>query len=203
MKNVLFYSALLLGLAGLFTSCVDERFTDDPSCVISFSSDTISFDTLFTTVPSRTASFLVYNHNKKALKISSVRLVGGEQSLFRMNVDGRLPDPSNRVTNIQIKAQDSLFVFVELTINPTEQDAPVYFEDAIEFIVNGVKSEVKLIGYGQDAIICGKSWKQDTTLTDNRPYLIFDYIHVAKVHAYAQKGARLFHSNANLIVDAI
>lgn len=204
MKNVLFYAALLLGLVGLFTSCVDERFTDDPSCVISFSSDTISFDTLFTTVPSRTASFLVYNHNKKALKISSVRLVGGEQSLFRMNVDGRLPDPSNRVTNIQIKAQDSLFVFVELTINPTEQDAPVYFEDAIEFIVNGVKSEVKLIGYGQDAIIFrGKSWKQDTTLTDNRPYLIFDYIHVAKGATLTLKeGTRLFfHSNANLIVD--
>ena len=85
---------------------------------------------------------------------------------------------------------------MELTINPTEQDAPVYFEDAIEFIVNGVKSEVKLIGYGQDAIIFrGKSWKQDTTLTDNRPYLIFDYIHVAKVPRLRSKKERdFFHS---------
>src|SRR5574344_862340 len=170
MKRISFLVSIFIAFVATFTGCVDETFTDAPSCVIEFSSDTISFDTIFTTIPSRTTSFLVYNRNKKALKISSVRLAGGTHSLFRMNVDGRLPDDSNIVTDIQIKAQDSLYIFVELTIDPTDKATPVYFEDAVEFIVNGVTSNVKLMGYGQDAIIFNsRSCSQDTILTDVRP----------------------------------
>lgn len=204
MKRISFLVSIFIAFVATFTGCVDETFTDDPSCVIEFSSDTISFDTIFTTIPSRTTSFLVYNRNKKALKISSVRLAGGTHSLFRMNVDGRLPDDSNIVTDIQIKAQDSLYIFVELTINPTDKATPVYFEDAVEFIVNGVTSNVKLMGYGQDAIIFNsRSFSQDTILTDVRPYLIFNYIHVANGTTLTIKeNTKLyFHANANLIVD--
>lgn len=204
MKQSLFFALVFSLLTALCVGCVDEKFTYDPSARIEFSTDTLSFDTIFTTIPSRTASFYVYNRNNKALKISSVRLKNGENSLFRLNVDGRLPAPDNLLTDIQIKANDSLFVFVELTINPTDSATPIFFEDDVEFLVNSVQSSVKLVGYGQDAIIFnGQSIENNTILTDTRPYLIFNYLHVpeGKTLTIKENAKLYFHANANLIVD--
>ena len=55
---------------------------------LSFSVDTIVFDTVFTTVGSTTKQFKIYNPSVKSVKIEEIELMGGSQSPFRINVDG-------------------------------------------------------------------------------------------------------------------
>ena len=188
----------------LATACVDEKFTDDPTAVLTFSCDTLSFDTMFTNVPSRTLSFYVYNRNDKALKISSVRLGRGGESYFRYNLDGRIPPDNKMLENVEIKAKDSLFVFVEMTADRNEVDFPVYYLDSMLFVTNGVTQNVKLVVYGQDAVVLDAyTLAKNQTLTAERPYLIFDYMYVPEdVTLTLAAGARLyFHDKANLVVD--
>jgi len=185
-------------------SCVDEKFTNDPSAVLSFSCDTLSFDTMFTDIPSRTVSFYIYNTNDKALNISSARLANGADSYFRFNLDGRIPAATNLLENIEIKANDSLFVFVELTVDPNNQNFPVFYMDSMVFVTNGQIQDVKLVTYGQDAIVFDSySFPDNATLTADKPYLIFNYMHVKEGKTLTLKaGTRLFfHNKANFVVD--
>ena len=55
---------------------------------LSFSVDTVVFDTVFTTVGSTTKQFKIYNPSSKSIQIDEIELMGGEQSPFRLNVDG-------------------------------------------------------------------------------------------------------------------
>ena len=73
MKKLL----ILFILAACIMSCEDDSFSTSPSNVLSFSSDTIHFDTLFSDVPSPTKTFWAYNKNKQGLRCTSVRLDKG------------------------------------------------------------------------------------------------------------------------------
>ena len=55
---------------------------------LTFSVDTIVFDTVFTTVGSTTKQFKIYNPSSKSIQIDEIELMGGDQSPFRLNVDG-------------------------------------------------------------------------------------------------------------------
>ncbi len=203
MKKIANVVLIFISLVG-FSACVDEKFTDDPSAILAFSCDTLSFDTMFTNVPSRTFSFYIYNRNKQALNISSVRLGRGAESYFRYNLDGRVPSESKMLENVEIKAKDSLFVFVEMTADKNNADFPVYYLDSMIFVTNGVTQDVKLVVYGQDAVVLESySINRNTTLDSNRPYLIFDYLHVPEnLTLTLAAGTRLyFHDRANLVVD--
>ncbi|MDR1592259.1 MAG: right-handed parallel beta-helix repeat-containing protein [Prevotellaceae bacterium] len=195
--------------AGVFmclisSSCIDERFSTDPTLRLSFSHDTVSFDTIFTSIPSRTMRILVFNRHKEALNISSVRLLNGENSLFRYNLDGRVPPPSTVITDVAISANDSLFLFIETTLDASNDSLPVFFQDRLEFVVNGTPQQIILESYGQNAVIFrSRSFDSNVSLTNHRPYLIFDYLHITEGHTLTiEAGARLyFHKNAHLIVD--
>ncbi len=194
------FFALLLSLC----ACVDDKVTTDPSAVLAFSCDTLSFDTMFTNVPSRTLSFTVYNRNRRALVISSVRLGRGSESYFRYNLDGRVPPDNKTLENIEIGANDSLFVFVEITADSSKIDVPLFYIDSMIFVTNGVTQDVKLVNYGQDAIILRDAEiGSNTTFNAQRPYLIFGNLHVAdNATLTLEAGTRLFfHSKANLVVD--
>lgn len=204
MKNL--NKIFILGfLLASLTACVDDKITTDPSATLSFSCDTLSFDTLFTNVPSRTLSFYVYNRNRQAVVISSVRLGNGADSYFRYNFDGRIPSSESKMLeNIEIGGRDSLCVFVEITVDSTHRDVPVFYIDSMIFVTNGVTQDVKLVSYGQDAIVLEDAEiAHDETFTAQRPYLIFGNLHVASDATLTlEAGTRLyFHSKANLVVD--
>ena len=114
---------------------------------LAFSTDTMVFDTVFTTIGSSTRNFRVYNPNRQSIEISSVRLAGGANSPFRMNVDG---EPTNHAQNLTVAPGDSLFVFVEVTIDPNNQNSPLRTMDSIVFETNGNLQDVKLVAWGQD-----------------------------------------------------
>jgi hypothetical protein len=114
---------------------------------LEFSVDTLVFDTVFTTVGSTTKQFKIYNKESKTVQIDQIELMGGQNSPFRMNVDGNM---GTSMSNLRIEGKDSLFVFVEVTLDINSQTLPMIVEDSIRFRTNGKDQYVKLAVWGQD-----------------------------------------------------
>ena len=185
-----------------FYSCEDDLFSSDPEKVLSFSTDTLTFDTVFTTIGSTTEKLMVYNPNNRALKISSIGLAGGAKSQFRINVDGSL-SADNHFSDIEIRAKDSMYIFVGVTVDPRDVNAPVLVADSVIFRINGVEQKVRLEAFGQDMILFrNKLILNDTTLSADKPYLIYGNLTVDSAKTlHLPAGCQLyFHNNANLMV---
>ncbi len=186
----------------IFVSCTDDIVSTNPKDKLSFSKDTLTFDTVFTTIGSATSKIMIYNRNNYALKISHLGIVGGKNSAFRINLDGSL-NADNQFDNITIRAKDSMYIFVAVTVNPQNSNSPIFIQDSILFQTNGVYQKVKLQAYGQDMkILRNKYIHNDSTLTSEKPYLVFGYLAVDTAKTLSLKpGCKLyFHNNANLIV---
>lgn len=149
--NRLFISiALLLSQLLSMTSCVkEERYLTDNSVQLSFSDDTVSFDTVFSTMATITRQVKVYNHYDQPLLIDWVSLEGGTASRFRINVDG---DSSFIAHDVEIAAHDSIFIFVQANINPNDQTNPYLIEDNIIFSFNNKQQKLLLMAYGRNAV---------------------------------------------------
>lgn len=164
-----------------------------------FSSDTVMFDTIFTSIGSTTKHFRVYNPYGSDLTIDAISLAGGSDSKFRLNINGF---PENSLRDMPIRAGDSLFIFVELTIDPTGGNTPFVVTDSILFYTRERVQSVKLIAYGQDVVLLRKEWLKTQRFTKHKPFLIYDYVVVDSAETLTiEAGARLhFHKNASLIV---
>lgn len=151
-------------LAWAASGCRKEILNDDPSAVLRFSEDTVHFDTVFTTVGSITLPLKLFNDYNTTLNITNITLSGGASSQFRMNVDGQ---PGETFTDIEIPPKDSIYIFVEVTVDPNAEALPYVIEDSIVFFTNGNEQSVKLIAWGQNAhfhygeILCDTVWNDD------------------------------------------
>ena len=133
------YCILILFLLTLFSACRKENaISTDPSHRLSFSVDTVMFDTVFTTLGSSTHQLKVYNPYKEDLSISEIRLMGGEQSRFKLNFDG---EAGTVFQDKIVPASDSLYAFLKVTIDPSDVNTPFIVEDSIMFITNGKNPE--------------------------------------------------------------
>lgn len=201
-------TALLVILA--FSGCRDDFIDTDPSLKLGFSVDSLLFDTLFTTVGSSTRSFKIFNKHNRRINISSIELAGGTNSYFRINVDGR---SGSFLRDVEIDARDSLFVFVEVTVDPVSRQLPLVIADSLVFNTNGNIQDVKLVAWGQDAHFIYPNYEdpeskisfhiiaENTSWTDELPYVIYGLAVVAPgVTLQVDKGSRVhFHNNASLI----
>src|SRR4029079_19342887 len=106
-------------LAFCISSCFNEQFTTDGSDKLAFSTDTLTFDTVFTEISTVTRSFKVYNRHDLSIRISDIKLTGKDAAFFRINVDVFTGD---QLHDIEIFPNDSIYVFAEATIDP---DQPV------------------------------------------------------------------------------
>ncbi len=133
----------------LFVSCIkDEDYNTDSSVVLKFSQDTISFDTVFTTVGSVTKRVSVYNKESEPIKINSITLGGGANSYYRINVDG---NSSLVARNIEVPAKDSIIIFVRVELDVNNQNNPLLVQDSIVLSFNNKQQYIQLFAYGQDA----------------------------------------------------
>ena len=195
-----FLIVFITGLILLFGfSCRDEDFVTDPDAAISFSADTITFDTIFTSIGSVTKQLKIHNPHKQPIRISKIYLGLGNSSFFRLNIDG---DISDNVTDIEIPSKDSLYIFIEVTIDPFGVNNPLVIKDSIVFVTNGNVQDVNLIAYGQDVhLIDGELIESETWMAD-KPYLIYNSMGVDSAHTLTiEAGTELyFHERSQLIV---
>jgi hypothetical protein len=131
----------------ILTGCQDDLVPGQGS--LDFSEDTVIFDTVFTTIGSITRQFKVYNPSSDEVTISSIYLAGGQQSKYRLNVDGT---PGIIFSNVTIQGNDSMFVFVDVTLDPNNQSGPAMVTDSVIFVTDGVQQDVDLAACGWDAI---------------------------------------------------
>ncbi|MFT3740107.1 MAG: hypothetical protein QM786_15245 [Breznakibacter sp.] len=194
-RHILFFLLTVL----LTASCEREYLFRGDNRGLKFSADTVMFDTVFTSFGSATAVLKIYNPYQEDMSIDAVELVGGENSNFRVNINGTA---ASFLQDVKIRERDSLFIFVEVTIDPAGVDVPFVVTDSILFHTRERIQSVKLIAYGQDVIVLRKEKLQTQTFTKGKPYLIYDY---AVVDSFQQltiePGAKLhFHKDASLLV---
>jgi len=114
---------------------------------LDFSKDTVVFDTVFTTIGSTTKRLQIYNRSASTVRISEIELMGGNASPFRINLDGL---KGISFSNIELEGKDSLYMFVEVTLNPNGDTLPMVIEDSVRFRTNGKDQYVILAAWGQD-----------------------------------------------------
>lgn len=197
--HLLKYIILVFSTAILLFSCQSEKFNDNPYVKLKFSQDTVSFDTIFTTIGTPTKLLKIYNPTSQSVKISKVFLAGGGQSAFKLNIDGSEINP---VENIEIYPHDSLFLFVIAKIEQNFTDAPLFVHDSIVFITNGNRQHVELSAWGQDIHLLNNSTLKSQTWTSDKPYLIYGHVVVDSSQTLnIDEGTLVYlHKNASLIV---
>lgn len=194
--------AFLILIGGLlFVSCKKDSFITSSDAQLYTSADTISFDTVFTTVGSVTKSFKIFNNNNRKLLLSEIRLAGSNSSPFQLNIDG---NSSNNVQNIELNANDSIYVFVQVNVNPNSANTPFILKDSIQISFNGNKRFVQLQAYGQNAIFLKKQIITGTkTWTNGLPYVILGSVQVdTNAVLKIEAGTKIYlHADAPFLVD--
>lgn len=199
---------ILLACAALMAACSDDdSFSSAPGRQLSFSTDTLRLDTLFSGVPSAAKSFWVYNRTGDGVRCTSVRLERGGASGFRVNVDGEYlsPDRDYAVSDVELRNGDSLRVYVELTSPVNNTPEPTLDEDNIVFTLeNGQEQRVNLSAWTWDAlsmrnvVISG-----DLTIDgQGRPIIIYGGLRVdsAATLTIAAGTTLYFHSDCGMDV---
>lgn len=183
----------------------DDSFTTSTSARLTFSADSVKMDTIFSNVGSRTYDFWVYNHASDGLRLQSVRLAQGNQTGFRVNVDGSYLDNSlgSVVTDLEVRKGDSIRVFVELTAPDNGQLEPQLIEDKLVFrLESGVEQQVVLQGHTWDAVAMRNVVvHSDSLMESKKPIIIYGGLRVDSAVTLTIKNSTLyFHDGKGLDV---
>lgn len=192
----------------LLVSCADDdSFTVSPNNLLTFSTDTVRMDTLFSNVPSAAKSFWVYNHSGDGLRCTSIRLERGGNSGFHVNVDGiYLGEGSDYQTNeVEIRDGDSVRVFVEVTLPTANAANPTLDEDNLVFTLeSGRQQRVNLNAWAWDATqLRNVRISRDSTISSGgRPIVIYGGLQVdsAATLTIAPGTTLYFHADAGMDV---
>lgn len=198
MKNLVIASISILLL---FYSCKKDSFITSPDAQVRISAEEIKFDTVFTTTGSISQVFKVINENDQKLRLSSIKLMGGSASYFKINADG-FPGP--QVSDIEINANDSVYVFVTVSIDQSAANLPFVVRDSIQVTYNGNTRQVGLEAWGQNAhFFRNKKITADETWNNDLPYVILGSLTVdPNKKLTIDKGCRIYvHADAPIFVD--
>lgn len=205
MKHI--HTILLFSLMSMLAiGCTDdEHFTSNPSARLTFSEETINFDTVFATIPTSTRSFWVFNKGNEGIRLASVRLEGGNQNGFRVNVDGQYLGPSTgfQVHDVEIRKGDSIRVFVELTSPSPSADITELTDRLLFEHQSGAKQAVELTATSWRAtILSNYHVSSDEMFTDERPIVVYGRLTVdaAATLTLAPGTTLFFHGDAGMDV---
>lgn len=190
--------SIILSFTLIGVSCKKQR-TQTTGGILTFSNDTLKFDTVFTQAGSFTNAMLIYNPQNEDVVISSIRLQNGVNSYFHLNVDGF---KGNNISNIRIAAHDSIYVFATVNVNPNDSLSPFLITDALIATMNGKQYTVPFTAYGQNAhYITGDSISNYTKWLTDLPYVVIHHLSIgptgtleipAKCKVYMHQDARFF-----------
>lgn len=150
LKYILFTTIIVF-----MVSCSDDdTFSTSMSNKLTMDIDSVKFDTVFTKIPTAAKYFWVRNNSGDGIRCSAIRLERGNQSGFRVNVDGVYlgQESGFKTTDVEIRKGDSIRVFVELTAPSNNEDGPRWREDNIVFTLeSGAEQTVNLNAWTWDA----------------------------------------------------
>ncbi len=230
LKIYTLFSVILMGTLLFMSSCRDDFTPSTSTGKLGFSADTIFLDTIFSTIGSSTYRLKVYNNSNSLISVPQVALAQGENSRYRLNVDGIA---GKRFENVEILPRDSIFIFIETTADfqdfATAENNFLY-TDALEFDTGDNLQKVTLVTLVQDAVFLfpkrntqgvkdslslgtdpeGKEQKiagfflkdDELNLTAEKPYVIYGYAAVPPGKTLnISAGARIyFHAGSGLLV---
>jgi Right handed beta helix region len=194
LGNALFFTFFLVIS---FSACEKETPYTNNDAKLRFSRDTLRFDTVFTSVGSATRSFKVFNPYNQPLVIDKIYLEKGQTSIFNLNIDGVSGDAQEK---IEIPANDSIYIFAEVTINPNDQNNPFIIDENVMFETNGNVQKIVLEAWGQNANYIpandakGKIAAITTDLVwdDPKPYIIYGILVIDGAKLTLPAGARVY-----------
>jgi len=184
-----------------FLSCRKDSFITSADAVVRFSTDTLFFDTVFVSTGSITQAVKIINGNDQKLRLSDIKLMGGSQSYFSINIDG---SAGPQQQGLALEAGDSIYVFVAVTIKPGAVDLPFVVQDSIQVAFNGVSRYIQLQAWGQNAHFLRNEVIHGHETWDNAlPYVILGGLRVdTTAHLTIPAGCRIYsHADAPLLVD--
>ncbi len=213
MRNLI-VTVLLVGFVIGLGSCRKDFSTTASTGNLRFSKDTVLLDTIFTNIGSSTYNLKVYNTSNDDIHIPTITLGRGDNSNFRLLVDGIT---GKSFQNIEVKAKDSLYIFVETTVDIldyTTTATEFLYKDSIIFDANLHYQDVKLVTLVKDAEFIFPATLNDGELNDFeltpaqlhftniKPYVIYGFPKVPTGQTLTiDAGARIhFHRNSGLIV---
>jgi len=194
-RTILF---LIIITAIAYTGCRKDEFNSDPGFNLQFSTDTVLFDTVFTTIGSSTQSLVIRNTGNSRINISKITLARGSSSPFRLNIDGTATEEYH---DLEIGPNDSAYIFVKVTIDPNNENSPMVESDSVVFQTNGNIQDVKLVAWGQDAYFHHNTvLTGDITLPDDKPHVVYGTLTAANgCNLNIAAGTRMyFHSGGSL-----
>ncbi len=194
--------ALVLLILLLASACrKGERITTDPNARLTIADENVLFDVIFTSLGSTTKRIKIENRNNDAVKVSEIRLAGGNTSAFSINVNGENTFNKN---DLVINGQDSGNLFIKVTINPTAENLPFLVQDSIILYTNGNRQVVQLLAYGQNAVFVKTSTIDvNTVWNKSLPYIINGPLTVKNGSSLnIEPGTRVyFHKDASLNIE--
>ena len=170
MKHFILFLLGFTLFCSTFISCKKDGFITGKDARLTTSADSLKFDTVFTVTGSITKSFKILNNNDQKLLLSKIKLGGGLLSPYKMNVNGL---PTAEANNIEVAGNDSIYVFVTVTVNPTTANLPFILNDSIAINYNGLTKFVQLEAFGQNAVFIRNGLVAgNVTFTNILPYVI-------------------------------
>lgn len=186
--------------AVMLTACIDDTVSGSPSHQPSFASDTLHLGTVFTQDLTTTQRLTVYNRNSKAININHIEIPGSDAQYFRLNVDGQ---SGREFNNIEIRANDSIFVLVEALFPENASAAPVEINAPLQFTTAGVTQTVTINASRQDVVrLRSHRITGHETLSASKPYQVYDSLVIEPgATLVIPQGTTLhFHDKASMIV---
>ena len=207
-----YFFLLLIGAAAIFSCNPDNSFITDGGAKLEFSKDTLQFDTVFTERGSATRILKIYNRHDKRINISKIMIGDAPNSVFRINVDGI---PGAVATDVEVPANDSIYIFGEVTVDPDQpvSNSPFVINDQLIFETNGNTQTVTLEAWGQNAIYIPNRFSADslsllsctggeTRWNKDKPYVIFGALFIDNCNLILEAGTRLYlHGGFARLVD--
>ena len=182
-------------------SCQKDTTFSGTNPMISVSTDTLTFDTVFTQIGSATRSFKIYNNESDDIKINLSITTPGT-SKFRLNVDGI---PGNSIEDVLVRGNDSIYVFADVTVDPDQplSISPFIIEENLTIESGGTEKDVLLEAWGQNAVYIPETKRkgvvsllscdfQTETWDDPKPYVIHGVLFIDSCELIIPEGTDIF-----------
>jgi hypothetical protein len=201
MKYPLRASLITCLILIIINSCKKESYTTNSGYLLITDTDSLHFDTLFTSIGSVTKQFKIINPNNKAIRINSISLSGGKSSSYKINVDG-IQGPE--VNNVTVFPKDSIYVFVSTLIDATSSFKAFLVQDSIKISYNGNTKHIQLDGYGQNAHYLKNAKVSGNQVWNNDlPYVIIGSLTIdSSASLIINQGCQIhMHADAPFIIN--